>query len=200
MKSEEAKRLKELENENSRLKRLLAEAELDKAISKESTSGKRLGPTEKRETVERIKKSLAVSERRACTALEFPRSSVRYQRKTRQDEPQLRKRILELVRERPRFGYRRIAQLLQNEGYRVNVKRIYRIWLAEGLKVPRKTRKKRALGHGENACHLRRAEGINDVWCWILSSIGRPTVNPSNGYRLLMNTLAAASHSTCPRA
>ncbi len=86
--------------------------------------------------------------------------------KTRQDEPQLRKRILELVRERPRFGYRRIAQLLQNEGYRVNVKRIYRIWLAEGLKVPRKTRKKRALGHGENACHLRRAEGINDVWCW----------------------------------
>ncbi len=48
----------------------------------------------------------------------------------------------------------------------MNVKRIYRIWLAEGLKVPRKTRKKRALGHGENACHLRRAEGINDVWCW----------------------------------
>ncbi|MFN9912431.1 MAG: transposase, partial [Pirellulaceae bacterium] len=31
MKSEEAKRLKELENENLRLKRLLAEAELDKA-------------------------------------------------------------------------------------------------------------------------------------------------------------------------
>ncbi|MFN8705975.1 MAG: transposase, partial [Planctomyces sp.] len=32
MKSEEAKRLKELDIENARLKRLLAEAELDKAI------------------------------------------------------------------------------------------------------------------------------------------------------------------------
>jgi putative transposase len=39
MKSEEAKRLKELEVENSRLKKLLAEAELDKAMLKEIASG-----------------------------------------------------------------------------------------------------------------------------------------------------------------
>lgn len=39
MKSEEAKRLKELEVENARLKRLLAEAELDKAMLKEIASG-----------------------------------------------------------------------------------------------------------------------------------------------------------------
>jgi transposase-like protein len=39
MKSEEAKRLKELENENKRLKKLLAEAELDKAILKEALEG-----------------------------------------------------------------------------------------------------------------------------------------------------------------
>ena len=39
MKSEEAKRLKELENENARLKRLLADAELDKAILKEALRG-----------------------------------------------------------------------------------------------------------------------------------------------------------------
>lgn len=39
MKCEEAKRLKELEIENSRLKRLLAEAELDKAMLKEIASG-----------------------------------------------------------------------------------------------------------------------------------------------------------------
>ena len=35
MKATEAKRLKELEQENTRLKRLLAEAELDKAMLKE---------------------------------------------------------------------------------------------------------------------------------------------------------------------
>lgn len=39
MKSEEAKRLKELEVENSRLKRLLADAELDKAMLKETLRG-----------------------------------------------------------------------------------------------------------------------------------------------------------------
>ena len=82
------------------------------------------------------------------------------------DESKIRCRILELVRERPRYGYRRIAALLQREGYRVNVKRIYRIWLDEGLKVPKRTRKKRAIGSGGNACHRRRATAINDVWCW----------------------------------
>jgi transposase-like protein len=39
MKAEEAKRLKELEDENKRLKRLLAEAELDKSILKEALQG-----------------------------------------------------------------------------------------------------------------------------------------------------------------
>lgn len=39
MKSEEARRLKQLEIENARLKKLLAEAELDKAILKEVAEG-----------------------------------------------------------------------------------------------------------------------------------------------------------------
>jgi putative transposase len=39
MKADEARRLKELETENARLKKLLAEAELDKAILKEVASG-----------------------------------------------------------------------------------------------------------------------------------------------------------------
>jgi transposase-like protein len=39
MKVDQAKRLKELEKENTRLKRLLADAELDKAILKEAAGG-----------------------------------------------------------------------------------------------------------------------------------------------------------------
>ena len=39
MKAQEAKRLRELEDENRRLKKLLAEAELDKAILKEALRG-----------------------------------------------------------------------------------------------------------------------------------------------------------------
>lgn len=39
LKVDQAKRLKELEKENARLKKLLAESELDKAIFKEAASG-----------------------------------------------------------------------------------------------------------------------------------------------------------------
>jgi putative transposase len=39
MKLDQARRLKDLEKENGRLKRLLAEAELDKAILREAASG-----------------------------------------------------------------------------------------------------------------------------------------------------------------
>jgi transposase InsO family protein len=76
------------------------------------------------------------------------------------------KRILELVRERPRFGYRRIAALLRNEGWRASSTRIYRLWRKEGLKVPKKKRKRRRLGKSENGCLRRRAEHKDHVWCW----------------------------------
>ncbi len=39
LKTDQAKRFKELEQENARLKRLLADAELDKAILREAASG-----------------------------------------------------------------------------------------------------------------------------------------------------------------
>jgi transposase InsO family protein len=74
--------------------------------------------------------------------------------------------MLELVRQRPRFGYRRIAALLRKEFWRASVTRIYRLWRREGLKVPQKKRKRRRLGKGENGCHRRCAEFKDHVWCW----------------------------------
>ena len=74
--------------------------------------------------------------------------------------------MLELVRRHPRYGYRRMWALLRQEGWRVNRKRIHRLWRAEGLKVPRKQRKKRYLGHSANGCARRRAEHKDHVWAW----------------------------------
>jgi transposase InsO family protein len=74
--------------------------------------------------------------------------------------------MLELVRQRPRFGYRRIGRLLRAEGWRVGMGRVFRLWRKEGLKVPQKKRKRRRLGVTTNACHRRRAEHRDDVWCW----------------------------------
>jgi transposase InsO family protein len=74
--------------------------------------------------------------------------------------------MLKLVRQRPRFGYRRIAALLRKEFWRASATRIYRLWRREGLKVPQKKRKRRRLGKSENGCHRRRADYQDHVWCW----------------------------------
>jgi transposase InsO family protein len=125
-----------------------------------------LSNSRKREAAAKLQQEVAVSERRACQAVDQPRSSQRYQRQPRTDEQALVKRIRELVRERPRFGYRRIAALLRREGWRASDTRIYRLWRREGLKVPKKKRKRRRLGSSENGCHRRRAEHKDHVWCW----------------------------------
>jgi putative transposase len=116
--------------------------------------------------VEQLQAEFDVSERRACEVLNQPRSSQRYQAKVRDDEGALVKRMLELVRAHPRYGYRMIAAKLRQAGWQVNCKRVYRLWRREGLKVPQKKRKKRRLGTSENACSRRRAERTNHVWTW----------------------------------
>jgi putative transposase len=113
-----------------------------------------------------LRRKFGVSERRACKVVGQPRSSQRFKGKPREDEGPLVKRMLELARALPRFGYRRIGRLLRREGWRAGQSRVFRIWQREGLKVPIKKRKKRRLGTAENGCHRRRAAGPNDVWCW----------------------------------
>ncbi len=80
------------------------------------------------------------------------------------DESSLIKRILELVVDFPRFGNRRITRLLRSEGWRGNAKRVYRLWRQEGLKVPKKTIKRRRLGSSEGGIVRHRAEHKNHVW------------------------------------
>jgi len=109
-----------------------------------------------------------VSERRACVALDIPRATLRYEEKRAPDEETLTKRILELARENPRYGYRRITVLLRKEGWKkLNRKRVHRIWKQAGLKVAQPRKQKRARwGGSENSCLRRRAEHIGHVWSW----------------------------------
>ena len=116
--------------------------------------------------VKELQSEFEVSERRACRVIDQPRSSQRYESQPRDDESALTKRMFELARERPRFGYRRIAWQLRQEDWRASDTRIYRLWRREGLKVPQKKRKRRRLGTSANGCDRRRAEHPNDVWCW----------------------------------
>lgn len=70
------------------------------------------------------------------------RSTYRY-RSRRPGDEQLREKLRELAHRRPRFGYRRLGIFLRREGYRVNHKRLLRLYRSEGLVLPRKRPKKR---------------------------------------------------------
>jgi putative transposase len=107
-----------------------------------------------------------VSERRACKACEQHRSTQRYETQPRSDEAALLARLRALVGENPRRGCRYLSNVLRAEGWKVNYKRVHRLWKQEGLKVPRKRRKKRAVGVDANACDKRKATAPNDVWTW----------------------------------
>jgi transposase InsO family protein len=56
--------------------------------------------------------------------------------------------------------------VLRREGWPVNAKRVHRLCRKEGLKVRRTLRKRRAIGESANACHVRKAEFRDHVWCW----------------------------------
>jgi putative transposase len=71
------------------------------------------------------------------------RSTFTYRARKKEEGP-LRMRLRELAEARRRYGYRRLAVLLQREGWPVNHKRIYRLYQREGLGVRTKKRKKRA--------------------------------------------------------
>ena len=107
-----------------------------------------------------------VSERHACEVVDQPRSTQRYEPSPRDDEAALMKRMLQLAKQRPRFGYRRIGRLLRAEGWQASDTRVYRLWRPPGLKVPQKKRKRRRLGNSQNGCDLLKSERKDHVWCW----------------------------------
>src|SRR5436309_13370286 len=84
-----------------------------------------------------------LSQRRAAGLIPVHNGTLRY-RSTRDRQDALRQRLRELAAVRVRFGYRRLTVLLKREGWRVNAKRIYRLYGDEGLTVRTKPRKQLA--------------------------------------------------------
>ena len=89
--------------------------------------------------------TLAVSERRACQVLEQVRTTQRLTPHVSDEEEYLASRIVELATKYGRYGYRRITALLKQENWKVNHKRVERIWRKEGLKVPQQAAEARTI-------------------------------------------------------
>nr|WP_260938754.1 IS3 family transposase [Mycolicibacterium llatzerense] len=148
MDTDAAKELKELREQNGRLKRLLAEAELEKDALREVAKGKILSPAAKRRAVDMLKETLSMSERLACKAVGLARSTYRrlpLAQTPTDPDAEMRAWLRAYATKHPCHGFRRAwATLRYDERREVNKKKIHRLWREEGLQVRVHSPRKRA--------------------------------------------------------
>ncbi|OZE92409.1 hypothetical protein CH298_02395 [Rhodococcoides fascians] len=138
MDTDAAKELKELREQNGKLKRLLAEAELEKDALREVAKKKILSPAAKRRAVDLLVKTMSLSKRLACRAVGLARST--YARtpiaETSADpDAALRASSRTYAGSHPLHGFRRAWAHLTDRGMSVNKKKVHRLWKEEGLQV-----------------------------------------------------------------
>ena len=106
------------------------------------------------------------------------RGTQRHPLKITGEEERLTARIVELATQFGRYGYRRVTALLCQEGWKVNHKRVERIWRREGLKVPAKQPKRGRLWLNNGSCIRLRPEYKDHIWSYDFmaarTSDGRP--------------------------
>lgn len=123
-----------------------------------------VSPRRRREAVLVIQDRLGISERRACEIVGQPRATQRYEPKRAEDDAALRKKLRKIAAKHKRWGYRRAHAHLLTLGWRVNRKRIQRLWREEGLRVPAKTKKRRRAGQSSAEARPAKAEYPGHVW------------------------------------
>ena len=123
-----------------------------------------VSPLARRSAVKYLTKQSRCSQRRVCIMVGISRSLVSYIARRRRDEAELIKKIHKLAIRHSRYGYRRITVLLRREGFRVNKKRVHRIWKSEGLGLPRRRPKRRRMEPTGGI--VNKAEYPNHVWSY----------------------------------
>ncbi|MGY4430766.1 hypothetical protein ACVWWO_003243 [Bradyrhizobium sp. F1.13.1] len=176
MEVSEAKRLKTPEDENTRLKRLLADAMLDNAALKDLLRKQVVTPAAKRRDVAHLMDTHAMSERRACKGIGCCRLTIRYQT-SRENDAALRQLTRAIAEVRRRFGYRRPHVLLKREGYLINYKKLFRLYREKRLAGRRRDGRKRAIG---TRAPRTMPMALNDRWSLDFVT-DQPTDGPTSG-------------------
>ena len=123
-------------------------------------------PVKRKQIVIAMQKKHQTSERMVCRAINQSRSSCRYIPVKRNDEDEIRSKIIYLATNFGRVGYRMVCDMLHNKGISINHKRVERIWREEGLKLPQKQPKRRRLWLNDGSCIRLRPEYKNHVWSY----------------------------------
>ncbi|MDI3260621.1 MAG: IS3 family transposase [Sinobacteraceae bacterium] len=153
----EAKRLKELETENGRLKKLLAEQLLENEAIKDALRKKLVTAPARRELVRHL---VGKGLRRSLAVVRMSASAYRYAPRPDRNV-ELRARILALTQRHKRYGVGMIHLKLRQAGLCVNHKRVERLYQEAKLQVRRRKRKKVPVGERQP---LLRPLAANEVW------------------------------------
>lgn len=104
-----------------------------------------------------------LSQRRAAWLCTTPRSGIRYEVTGPHRDRRLAQALRGVAKRYPQWGYRLAGSFLRHRGWRVNFKRVYRVWCQCGLQVPRrKPRKKVVTGTTLQPWATHK----NEVWSW----------------------------------
>jgi len=104
-----------------------------------------------------------VSQRRACRVVGQHRSTQRLAARPRSaEDDKVRRRLRQIARKHPRWGWKTAHAILRREGHTINKKRTRRLWRDEGLRRPAPCKRKRSRPPGGGP--LLRAEAPNQVW------------------------------------
>ena len=159
MEVSDAKRLKALEAENAKLKKLLAEAMLEKEVTREVLRKKVVSAPSRRKVVRHMTIQ-GLSERQALRVVQMSASSFRYQPAPDRNRA-LRGQIVTLAQRYRRYGAGMIYLKLRQQGLLVNHKRVDRLYSQENLKLKRRQRKKVPITDRQP---LVRPKAPNEVW------------------------------------
>ncbi|AXS11755.1 IS3 family transposase [Klebsiella quasipneumoniae] len=154
------KKMKDLEDENRRLKQMFADLSLECRALKDVIEKKPLKPAIKRELVSYLTAQFAMSLRQACRILSLSRTIFRYQPDTQRDEPVIM--ALTVAAERyPRYGFKKLFQVLRRQGKSWNHKRVHRIYCLLKLNFRRKGKQRLPV---RNPVPLVTPEAMNQSW------------------------------------
>lgn len=186
----EARRLRQLEEENRRLKAMVARPGAGHPGAQRGAGPKMTAPALRRQAACQIIEAYGYSERRACQLVELNRRTMRRVPPPDRDED-LRRRLRELAEKRRRFGCPRLYLLLRREGLVVNHKRVERLYREEALSLRLRPKRKRQ-------SHLRVIQpaptGPNEQWTMDFVSDSL-----ENGRRMKVLTIIDLWDRRCPR-
>ena len=128
-------RLKRLEQENARLKKLVAERDLEIEVMKEIAVKKVSVPVRRGQVAYATRRGL--SQRRSCTLMKVARSALGYRSAKAVRDGPVQARMVVLSAQYPRYDYRRIRTFLGRDGHPMSPGRAHRLWRRAKLQVPR---------------------------------------------------------------